>query len=200
MELVLPSPLRAPYEAGRDLNVVISCQDKVTTLRTCAVLGLLERHLHEAGRLVCRWWDFEILGIHALRELASREAAAADIVMIGIHEGRELPEMVDAWMKRWLELRKDRPGALVALLEPSLEKSNASPGIQLQLRQAAALGHLDYFGNSSLGGEERGGIPWISEAARQYAKACMHNVQPSFEGADSASAKARRPEMAIGPR
>jgi hypothetical protein len=146
MTLVLKSPNEAPYEAGKDLNVVIVGEDSILAAgRVYEILDLLELTLKEEGRLLYQWWDFDVLAFISLRELAAMEAATADIIIISVHKVRAIPERVTAWMKRCWDLRKDRPGALVAVLDSDLEMSGAAPEILSQLKKVAACGHLDFF-------------------------------------------------------
>jgi hypothetical protein len=157
MNLVLKTPDEPPYEAGKDLKVVILGEKSVVGDRACEVLKLIElKFKEEEGRLIHQWWDFDFLAFDALRELAAAEAALADIVIIGIHNGRELPGMVTVWLKRWLDLRKTRPGALVAVLDSDLKKSDAAQGTISQLKKAAAVGHMDFFATRAREGRNEG--------------------------------------------
>jgi len=183
MKLVLKNPNEAPYEAGKDFSVVISFADSGTAARASEVLQLLGRNLKaEEGRLFHQWWNIEVLAFTSLRELAAAEAAAADMIIIGIHEGRELPEMIVAWMKRWLNLRKDRPGALVALLDSGLKKPDASQGIIAQLKQAAALGQMDFFATRAKEDRDTGVARKAGGAARQFVTARKNGAQSGLPG------------------
>jgi len=171
MKLVLKSPNEAPYEAGKDLSVVIACEDSAAAAPACEVLELVEENLKDEGRLFYQWWNFEVLAIASLRDLAAAEAAAADMIIIGIHEEQSLPQEVTAWMKQWLGLRKDRPGALVALLDPDLKTTDASQGVLSHLKQAANFGHMNFFATRAKEGGDAGMARRASEAARQFVRA-----------------------------
>ena len=146
MNLVLNGPNEAPYQAGKDLNVVIACEDSALAAHVCEVLELLEGNLTKKGRLLYRWWNFEVLTCATLRELAAIEAASADIILFGIHEGRALPAPITDWMQRWLKLRRHRPGAVVAVLAASLKTpATATGNIIVQLKKVAAQGQMDFF-------------------------------------------------------
>ena len=166
-----------PYEAGRDIKVVILGDNSVTGHRACEVVKLIEQQFKEEdGRLIHQWWHFDFLAFDALRELAAIEAARADIVIIGASKGGELPGMVTVWMKRWLGLRKNRPGALVAVLDSDLKKSDASRGILSQLKDAARVGHLDFFATRAKVGRKTGGDAHTSGAVRQFVMADMRTT------------------------
>ena len=169
MKLVLKSPSLAPYEAGCDLNVVIAYENSDLARSTWKILEIIGRNFNDRGRVLHQWWDFEVLAFNALRELAAVEVVTADIVIIGIGSGEKLPEMVSAWIKRWLELRKDQPGALVALLDPNVKTQNTTPGIFLQLKNAAVSGRMDFFATQAkLGRQGPGAARRDTEASRQF--------------------------------
>lgn len=50
MNLVLKGPNEAPYEAGRDLKVVIACEDSALAANACELLELLVDNLAKEGR------------------------------------------------------------------------------------------------------------------------------------------------------
>jgi hypothetical protein len=145
MNLVLKNSSEAPCKTGKDFNVVAMCGHE-TAPKACEVLQLVQKNLEEEeGRLIYQWWTYEFLEVNEFLDLAAFEAAQADMVIIGIHEGRELPEAVAVWINRWIGLRKDRPGALVAVLDSDRKMPYSARGILSQLKQAAALGKMDFF-------------------------------------------------------
>jgi hypothetical protein len=172
MRQVLKSQNDAPYEEGKDFSVTIFFDDSASAERADDVLELLEENLkEEAGRLFHQWWNTEVLALASLREQAAAEAAWADMIIIVLRDEHELPDVVAAWMKRSLDLRKSRPGAMVALLDSHLPKPEARRGIILQLRQAAALGNMDFFATrGNLRRDNRAALR-ASEAAGQFALA-----------------------------
>jgi len=182
MKMVLKSPNEAPYELGRDFSVVIACADSSTAAPACEVLELIQENLTDEGRLFYQWWNFEVLTVSSLRELAAAEAATADIIIIGLHEGHGLPREVTDWMKQWLGLRKNRPGALVALLDSDLQANDASQKILSHLKQAAAFGHMDFFTTRAKEDRESGVARWASEAARQFITARKSDAQSVLSG------------------
>ena len=178
MRLGLNSSNEAACGAAWDLNVVIACEDSSTAAPVCEVLELIELNLHDEGRLNYLWWNFEVLAIPTLRELAAAEAATADLIIIGIHEGRELPQEVNDWMNLWLPLRKDRPGALVAVLDSDLNQQGALQEIISQLKQVAALGQMDFFASrASDVGRDAGVTGRVSDVVRQFVMARKNGAQ-----------------------
>lgn len=177
MKMVLKSPNEAPYEPGKDFSVVIACADSAAAAPACEILELIEASLTDEGRLFYQWWNFEVLTVNSLRELAAVEAATADIIIIGLHEGHGLPREVTDWMKQWLGLRKNRHGALVALLDSDLKDTDASQEILAHLKQAATFGHMDFFTTRAKDERESGVARWASEAARQFGAARNNEAQ-----------------------
>lgn len=188
MKMVLKSPNEAPYEAGKDFSVVIACADSATAGPACEVLELIEENLTDEGRLFYQWWNFEVLAVSSLRELAAAEAATADIIIIGLHEGQRLSPEVSDWMKQWLGLRKNRPGALVALLDSDLKTTDASQEILAHLKQAAAFGHMDFFATRAKEEKDSGVARWASEAARQFVMARKNDAPGGLPGERRAAA------------
>ena len=151
VNLALNSPIEAPYEAGKDLSVVISCADASTVAPACEALEIIGRFLKGRGRLMYRWWNFEVLTVASLRKLAASEAAVADLVIISTHEGRKLPREIADWINQWLRLRKQRPGVLMALIDSDTTRKENSPGVLSQLKKVAKLGRLNFFPNGTKG-------------------------------------------------
>jgi hypothetical protein len=178
MKLEWQNPDNTSPSPGQELNVLILGEDPEMTTQALDAFGRLEINLKNAGQLSYRKWDFEDLGFTPLREVAATEAAAADLIVIGLRDDKELPWMLYAWMKRWLELRTNLGGALVIVLDADLDKSATAKGMVSQLKQLAALGHMDFFVKSGHGGEEQAGETHGGQCARQFVM-----TRPSWHGA-----------------
>ena len=151
-----------------NVSVLILGEDPEMSTQALETLGRLEMNLKHAGPLCYQKWDFEDLGFASLREEASVEAAAADIIVIGLRGDKELPWMLYAWMKRWLELRTILSGALVTVLDADLETSATARELVSQFKQLAALGHMDFFVKPCHGGEEQAGDMQGRQCDRQF--------------------------------
>ena len=125
--------------------MVISCGDPCIASAACEALELVEQNVKDTGRLFYRWWNFEVLAMKSLQAMAEKEAAEADMIIIGTHKGSELPQEITDWMGRWMALRKGRPGALALVLNSDPKKPNDSTGIVWQLGQRAAFSQMDFF-------------------------------------------------------
>jgi hypothetical protein len=71
-------------------------------------------HLGSQCLFTNQMWKFDVLGVPKLREIAAKDAAAADIIIISAHEGNELPSETKAWIEMWLAY-KTQASALVGL-------------------------------------------------------------------------------------
>jgi len=162
----------APYKTGEDFGVLISCET-ATAARAFEVLELLDKNLkREPGRLLYQVWNVEALAFRELRELGAVEAALADVIILGLRAGRELSAAVGAWMRRCLDLRNGRPGALVVVLEADPRRADVPPELLSQLKAAAAAGQMDFFvteakvGNGV--GRDDGMVRGAGAVARQF--------------------------------
>lgn len=168
MKLVLDQPWMEPFDPAMDVRVLIACEDSTAAEQACALLDCVGRDCGPDGRLIYRWWNFEVLAVNSLRELASYEAAAADLIIVAAHEDGTLRPEIANWITRWLNLRKGRPGALVALLEADPNAPGVPRAVFSKLKAAAARGHLDFFVSMSDAGEERGIDAWFSKTTRHF--------------------------------
>ena len=146
MQLQFKSPPEVPDETGKDFSVLLICEDTAKTERAMDVLHLVANNLKaESGRLFYQWWNFKFLSVVELQGLFRAEAAAADMIIVGLHEQWDLPVML-ATLKDWLPgLRKNRPGVLVAVLDAVANRSDASEARLSQLKEATVLSHMDFF-------------------------------------------------------
>ena len=163
---------------------MISFDDSVAAARADDVLQLLGQNLKaEEGRLFHQWWHVEDLAFTAMRELAALEAAMADILIIVIHHGRQLTGMVAVWLERVAALRKDRPKTLVALLDSDVYEPDAAQGLLSHLKQAAALGQMDFFAAQARLERDEEAARAAGEIAAQLALARKNRGHPKSRGA-----------------
>ena len=87
-----------------------------------------------------RLWRLDLLSTAWLREQAATEAAAADVIIVSLHGGDELPAEIREWLNLWLERKADRPYALGVLLD-------ADPVLEDQAQSVAD--HLETVANAS---------------------------------------------------
>src|ERR1041384_5188943 len=95
-------PISSALEANSNLNVVIAYEDFETGKRAKKTCDFLAQNLGDDCRLSHQMWKFDVLGIPKLREMAAKDAAQADMVIISCHGSNELPIELKAWIELWL--------------------------------------------------------------------------------------------------
>jgi hypothetical protein len=123
-------------------------------------------------------WSVETLADPIAMEVATEAAVAADILVVVVSGDRALPPTVDRWIDAWLPRRRDRVGALVAVIGAPQQPSAFSARIREYLRDVATLAHLDFLT------QERS-LPWahsyFSGAAMPRAVQISERVQSPNE-------------------
>lgn len=112
--LSLPAFGSSDAEANPALTVVIAYEDLETGKRAMKTYDYLVEHLGDQCLFSNQMWKFDVLAVPKLKEIAAKDAAAADIIIVSAHEGYDLPAEVKAWVELWLSY-KARPSALVGL-------------------------------------------------------------------------------------
>ena len=98
------------------LNVVIAYEDLETGKRAMKTYEYIVKQLGDECLFANQMWKFDVLGVPKLKEIAAKDAAAAEIIIVSAHEGRELPDQVKAWIDLWLSY-KTEARALVGLFD-----------------------------------------------------------------------------------
>ena len=133
------------FEPGRDLKVLVACENSAAGQAAIELLGRLAGGSGLGGRLIYSSWNFELFTNASLRRLAADEAAAAGMIIVAARAEPPLPEKVVEWMSLWLAANDNHSRALVALLDSGAAPSPATSGALRQLKKAAALGRMDFF-------------------------------------------------------
>jgi hypothetical protein len=89
-------------------------------------------------------WKFDVLSIPKLREMAAKDAAMADIVIVSCRPGSELAPEVKAWIELWLA-EQNRAIALVALLDSSPALPMGAVNLRGYLSDVAVRGGMEFF-------------------------------------------------------
>ena len=87
------------------LNVVIAYEDLETGKRAMKTYEYMVQQLGDQCLFANQMWKFDVLAVPKLKEFAAKDAAAAEIIIIAAHEGRELPAEVKSWIEMWLGLQ-----------------------------------------------------------------------------------------------
>jgi len=89
-------------------------------------------------------WNFEVLAVPEIGDLAARAAAQAALVILSFHGRAELPPEIRGWIERWPELITYNDPALVALLDGPKARRGASSTLAY-LRSVADRNGIDFF-------------------------------------------------------
>ena len=89
-------------------------------------------------------WKFDVLGIPKLREMAAKDAAQADIVIISCHGHNDLPVEVKAWIELWLA-ENSSAIALVALFDSPPMDPQQTDSIRDYIAAVARRGQMEFF-------------------------------------------------------
>lgn len=155
MHKALPFPLNASQPNARpDFNVVIAYEDLETGRHAKRAYDQLVQHMQHECDFSNQMWKFEVLAVSKLRELAARDAAAADIIIVSAHQTHELPFEVNAWIETWLK-EGTQALALVALFDaPDLCGENEACKA---LADVARRGKIEFFSQPEL--DQRQDLP-----------------------------------------
>jgi hypothetical protein len=138
------SPLESPEsDLNSTFNVVIAYQDFDTGKHAKKTYDFLVENLGQRCQFANQMWKFEVLSIPKLREMAARDAAMADIIMISCH-GNELPPEVKAWIELWVA-EPNYPIALVALFDCADKQGTHTQEVRSYLASVARRGQMEFF-------------------------------------------------------
>jgi len=127
-------------EVNSTLNVVIAYEDLETGKRAMKTYEYLVEQLGSHCFFAHQMWKYDVLAVPKLKEIAAKDAAAAEIIIVSAHEGRELPKEVKAWMDLWLSY-KSQTTALVGLFGA---ESVETP-VRTYLEEIARRGKVAFF-------------------------------------------------------
>jgi hypothetical protein len=179
MQRVLSTlPISSDLESNPIFNVLIAYQDFDTGREAKKVYDFVASNVGEDCRCDHQMWKFDVFGIPKLRELASRDATAADIIVISCRTG-QLPSEVRDWVESWL-LQQPSALALVAMYDesegdPVPEETMAG---QAYLAEAAKRGGMEFFLHTYSNSDNNPGAP-LSMSEMPYA---LRSITPSVSG------------------
>lgn len=131
------------------VKVVIAYEDLPTGQRAMATCEHLIRQLGHDFEFTTSLWNFEVLCVSELKQVAAQDAAEADMVMIAAHGRRILPAEVKDWVNSWLAREHEGGRALVALLDSAQTrpkaKSQRPSYLEDYLHEAAEKAKIDFF-------------------------------------------------------
>ena len=121
-------------------------EDHLTGLRAKHTMDCLPGRFDvDETRLKTKLWRIDSLNKLEMRELATVEAVAADVIILSLHGTRELPSEVREWLGRWRNRKEDRPYALGILLDPQVLLQGKNHPVVAYLDQIAKESEADVF-------------------------------------------------------
>ncbi|HZQ47130.1 MAG TPA: hypothetical protein VFC07_08970 [Verrucomicrobiae bacterium] len=126
------------------LNVVIAYEDFATGKHAKETYDYLIHQLGHDFEFYNQMWKFDVLGIPKMREMAVKDAAASDLIIVSTHGIGELPAAVRLWIDEWVE-NKGHARALITLVDRPKDLLNEDPAIRSYLQEAARRAKVDFF-------------------------------------------------------
>src|SRR4051794_11994615 len=138
-------PFDSPERDGAaSFSVVIVYEDFETGKQAKRTFDFLAEQLKSDCVFTNQMWKFDVLNIPKLREMAAKDAASADIVIISCRARAELAPEVKAWIELWLA-DENNATALVALLDDSTAASLETAALRRYLADVAVRGNMEFF-------------------------------------------------------
>ena len=140
----------SPWESSAELdvtcnlNVVIAFEDVAAGRHAQQFYEHLTKRLGADFEFTRFQWNFNLLKDANVRDVAARDAATADIVIIAAHGDHDLPEHFRSWVQLWLG-RNANPMALVALFDRPNCCEITRTLIRSYLNDVARIGGMDFF-------------------------------------------------------
>jgi hypothetical protein len=139
-----PPAASSNREGAPVFSVVLAFEDFNTGKRAKRAYDFLAANLTHDWQVTNQMWKFEMLSIPELREIAAKDAAMANLIIVSSRGDRELPVDVKDWVEMWLGYRGDAV-ALVALFDSPPEQAEHAQATQTYLERVAKRGQMEFF-------------------------------------------------------
>ena len=139
-----PSTASSDREDIPIFSVVIVFEDFSTGKQAKQAYDFLVANLSHEWQVTSQMWKFEVLSLPELREMAAKDAAMANLVIVSSRGDRELPSEVKAWIDKWLGHKGDTV-ALIALFDSPPEQAEHAQATQTYLERVAERGNMEFF-------------------------------------------------------
>lgn len=168
-------------EAKTPFNVVIAYEDFAAARRAKRLYESLLRALGDELAFDLSLWRFEVLALPRLREVATQQAAEANMVIVSTSAERDLGREVKQWLETGLKQRENFPTSLVALSGGCGVAYDSNPA-HVSLRAMAFRYQLDFFAHTV--DEDELGLARVSRPARHwdawFLQGTLFDEVPSF--------------------
>jgi hypothetical protein len=129
---------------SRHFAVVALCEDAVTDNRAAEICHEVSNHLASHTSVSGQTWLLSELRSHSLRSAAVADLASANLVIVSLHHGSDLPAEVSTLLDLWIAHPRRRPEAALVALFDSFASGISTP-MQAALRQLARRGGIPFF-------------------------------------------------------
>ena len=135
-------------ESDPRFKAVILYEDASVEARANAAVDRLVAAFGGSRLAGCQRWTFDVLANPQLRDVASGEAARADLVILSGHDPADLPDLVKNWIWSWLPVRRAPGGAFALTFDVCVDcergaRPTACP-VCVALRRAASSSRMDF--------------------------------------------------------
>ncbi len=155
-------------EFGLDsaFSVVVAYEDFESGKHAQKTCNFLMEHLDTGCRFINQMWKFEALAVPSLREMAAKDAAMADVVVISCHGNTDLSIDVKAWIELWLG-HQGAASALVCLFDRPDECADRIRSIRDYLASVAMRGEMEFFAQPDVWPGHASGLTDHDSASRK---------------------------------
>jgi hypothetical protein len=141
------------WKGKKRLTLVAAFEDSATGTRLKGFCEDISRHLSPHCRVVEHVWLLSLFRLRELQEIAAEEAAAADLVVLAVHNANNLPDEAKRWMDLWSQQKSTHPAVLLALLD--YVRPEMREPMESYLQEAARRGGMEFLVESRAEPETR---------------------------------------------
>ena len=134
----------AELDVTCNLNVVIAFEDVSAGKHAQRFYEYLSERLGNEFEFTRYQWNFSLLKDANVREVAARDAATADIIIVATHGDHDLPDHFKSWIQLWLG-KNANPMALVALFDRPNSCEITRALTRSYLNDVARVGGMEFF-------------------------------------------------------
>jgi hypothetical protein len=138
------SSLSSEREGIPVFRVVIAYEDFATGKQAKKACDFLVENLSHEWQVTSQMWKFEVLSLPELRDMAAKDAAMADLIIVSSRGDAELSPDVKSWIEMWQGLAGGAV-ALFALFDNSLERGAHAQSTYAYLAGVAKRGRMEFF-------------------------------------------------------
>ncbi len=126
-------------------DLVVGYEDVPTRNRALSLYDRLARRLLDEYDFQCAWWKFDHLRADSLMAQAIGDAAKANMIILSLGAGNQLPPVGQSWIEAWASHKSRRKSALVALIDVPRQPAPGACQVQSYLEQIAQRAKMDFF-------------------------------------------------------